>query len=123
VGLTTSTRRRMKMEPHSRVFVSSTSTDDWASDPDVPGSQMHELVHADGVWAGLSRFTSVDGPVQWTPEQREVAVILEGSVRIEIAEGGALDLGVGDLFSLPPGVETTWHITTPFKEMWVLASD
>ena len=44
-------------------------------------------------------------------------------MRIEIAGGDALDLTVGDLFSLPPGIETTWHITTPFKEMWVLASD
>ena len=85
--------------------------------------EMHELVHADGVHAGFSRFTSVDGPVPWIPEQREVALILEGSVRIEIAGGDALELGVGDLFSLPAGVETTWHITTPFQEVWVLASD
>ena len=113
----------MKMEPQPGVFVSKASTEDWVPDPDVPGSQMHELVHADGVWAGFSRFTSTDGPVRWTPEQREVALIIEGSVRIEIAGGGTLDLGEGDLFSLQPGVETTWHITTPFKEMWVLASD
>ena len=84
---------------------------------------MHQLVHGDGLRAGFTRFSSVDGPVPWTPEHREVALILEGSVRIEIADGGTLDLGVGDLFSLPPGVETTWHVTTPFKEMWVLASD
>lgn len=111
------------MEPRPGVFATKASTDDWESDPDVPGSQMHELVHADGLWAGLTRFTEVDGPVTWTPERREVAMVLEGSVRIESAGGGALELGVGDLFSLPPGVETTWHITTPFKEMWVLASD
>jgi uncharacterized cupin superfamily protein len=111
------------MEVYPGVFVSNASTDDWQPDPDVSGSQMHELVHADGVWAGLSRFTSVDGPVTWTPEKREVAIILEGSVRVELGDGDPLQLGVGDLFSLPPGVETTWHITTPFKEMWVLASD
>ena len=111
------------MEPHPGVFVSKASTDDWKLDPDVPGSQMHELVHADGVWAGFTRFTNVEGPVSWTPEQREVALILEGSVRIEMAGGGTLELQEGDLFSLPPGVETTWHISTPFKEMWVLASE
>lgn len=60
--------------------------------------------------------------MSWTPEQREVALILEGSVRIEIEGGDMLELGVGDVFSLPPGVETTWHVSTPFKEMWVLAS-
>ncbi|MEP7033456.1 MAG: cupin domain-containing protein [Actinomycetota bacterium] len=111
------------MEAYPGVFVANASADEWQPDPDVSGSQMHELVHADGVWAGLSRFTSVDGPVTWTPEKREVAIILEGSVRIELGDGDPLELGVGDLFSLPPGLETTWHITTPFKEMWVLASD
>jgi uncharacterized cupin superfamily protein len=111
------------MEPRPGLFVSSTSTDDWTTDPELPGSQMHELVHADGVWSGMTRYTDVDGPVTWTPDHREVALILEGAVRIETADGGALDLDVGDLFSLAPGVETTWHIRTPFKELWVLASD
>jgi uncharacterized cupin superfamily protein len=109
------------MELHPGVFVVKASTGAWEPDPDVPGSAMRELVRADGVWAGLTRFAGVDGPVPWTPERREVALVLEGSVRIEIAAGGVLELGVGDLFSLPPGVETTWHITTPFMEAWVLA--
>jgi uncharacterized cupin superfamily protein len=110
------------VEPHPGMFVSKASTDEWEPDPEIPGSEMHELVHADGLWAGMTRFTSVDGPVTWTPETREVAMILEGAVRIEIAGGPTMELGVGDLFSLSPGVETTWTITTPFKEMWVLAS-
>jgi hypothetical protein len=66
------------MEQRPGVFVSNASTGDWETDPDVPGSEMHELVHTDGVWAGFSRFTSVDGPVTWTPEQREVALIPGG---------------------------------------------
>ena len=112
------------MEPHPGVFVTNQGTDQgWGPDPEVPGSLMHELVHADGLHAGMTRFTEVDGPVPWTPERREVALVLEGSVRIELAGGGELEVGTGDLFSLPPGQETTWHITTPFKEMWVLASD
>ncbi len=44
----------------------------------MPGTQMHELVHADGVWAGLTRYTAADGPVPCTPDHREVALILEG---------------------------------------------
>ena len=108
---------------HPGVFVSKASTAKWEPDPDVPGSEMHELVHRDGVWAGLTRISEdwIDR-VPWTPEQREVAIILEGSVRIEVAGGDTLELEVGDLFSLPPGVETIWHVTAPFKEMWVLAS-
>ncbi len=111
------------MELYAGVFVSKASTTEWEPDPEVPGTEMHTLVHADGVQAGLTRIASVDGSVSWTPEQREVAIVLEGSVRIELAEGGVLDLAVGDLFSLPAGQETTWHITAPFKEMWVLTSD
>lgn len=108
------------VEPPPGVFVAHASTTEWEPDPEVPGSLMHELMNTDGIQAGFTRFTTVDGPVTWTPEQREVALILEGSVRIEIEDGGTLELRVGDLFSLPPGVATTWHMTTPFKEMWVL---
>jgi hypothetical protein len=61
-----------------------------------------------------------DGPVTWTPERREVAFMLEGSARIETG-GRTIDVSPGDLFSLAPGVETTWHITAPFKEIWFLA--
>ena len=92
----------------------------WQPDPELPGSDAAELVRADGVWAGLTRYATVDGPVTWTPERREVAFILEGSARIEAA-GQTVDVAPGDLFSLDPGVETTWHITAPFKEVWILA--
>lgn len=108
------------MEPTSGVFVTSSSTDRWEPDPEVPGTLMHELVRADGLYAGLTRIDHAEGPITWTPEQREVAVVLEGSVRIDV-DGEVLDLGPGDLFSLPPGHETTWHVTTPFREMWALA--
>jgi hypothetical protein len=32
------------MRPHPGVFVTRTSTDEWEPDPEVPGSQMHQLV-------------------------------------------------------------------------------
>jgi uncharacterized cupin superfamily protein len=73
------------------------------------------------VWAGLTRFTTVDGPIPWTPSQRETIYVLEGEVAIEIAHGPTLELRPGDLASLPAGLETTWHITPPFMELWVLA--
>jgi uncharacterized cupin superfamily protein len=109
------------MEPHPGVFLSNVRTEEWEPDPEVPGSEMHELVHLDRVWAGLTRFATVDGPIRWTPSQREIILVLEGEVTIEIADGPALELKPGDLASLPAGLETTWHITAPFKELWVLA--
>jgi uncharacterized cupin superfamily protein len=104
------------MEVHPGVFVSSVSPRDWEPDAEVPGSDVHVLVDSDGVSAGLTRFTTVDGPVLWTPPQREVIHVLEGAVRIEIERGPALQLVPGDTVSLPAGVPTTWHITAPFKE-------
>jgi uncharacterized cupin superfamily protein len=102
------------------VFVSSVSTDDWEKDPEVPGL-MHVLCSADGLEAGLTRIDETDGPISWTPPTREVLLVLEGRARIEIGDAAPLDLGPGDMASLPGGVATTWHLTTPFRELWVLA--
>jgi uncharacterized cupin superfamily protein len=109
------------MESGEGVFVSTVSTDDWQEDPDVPGTEMHELVHEDGVWAGLTRILTTDGPLPWTPEQRETVHVLEGSVRIEFSDQPPLELGPGDIASFPAGLAMTWHVSTPFKELWVLA--
>ena len=82
---------------------------------------MHELAHVGTVWAGLTRIMSVEGPLEWTPPQRETIHVLEGGVRIEIAGGPTIELKPGDLASLPAGAATTLYVTTPFKELWVLA--
>jgi uncharacterized cupin superfamily protein len=109
------------MEHRPGLFVSSTDTDHWETNPEVPGSQMHELVHDGSTWAGMTRIADAPAPMPWTPEQRETALVLEGSVRIEFDDGTDLTLGVGDMISIPAGVAMTWHVTAPFKEMWVLA--
>ena len=96
------------MEPHPGVFCSTVRTGEWEPDPEVPGSEMHELVHADGVWAGLTRFTAVEGPTPWTPSQRETIHVLEGEVTIEIAGGPALTLKPGVV-----GPETPLDPQTP----------
>ncbi len=102
------------------MFVSSTDTDDWQADPEIPGSEVHVFVEADGVQAGMTRALVDQGPLTWTSTAREVLLVLEGAVRIEFAEGPPLELTVGDMASIPEGLETTWHVTTPFKELWML---
>jgi uncharacterized cupin superfamily protein len=109
------------MEPLAGLFRSKASTDDWADDPDVPGTQMHELFHEDGVWCGLTRILTSDGPLPWTPDQRETVHVLEGAVRIEFEGRPDVELGPGDIASFPAGVPMTWHVTTPFKELWFMA--
>jgi uncharacterized cupin superfamily protein len=108
------------MEVRPGVFVSNVETDLWDADPDVPGSEMHELVRDEPVWAGMTRISSAPEPMTWTPEQRETLIVLEGSVRIAFGDGSDMELGVGDMASIPAGLTTTWHVTTPFKEMWIL---
>src|SRR5712691_10194342 len=105
------------MEARRGVFVSSIAADNWTDDPDVPGTQIHELVHEDGVWAGMTRILEIDGPLAWTPDTRETVHVLEGSVRIEFADRPPVALGPGDIASFPGGVAMTWHVSTPFKEL------
>ena len=107
-------------EPQPGVFVTSLSTDAWEPDPDV-GGLMHILCDVPGVWAGFTRYDTAPAPVAWTPPHRETFMILEGAVRIDIANGATLEMHTGDIASLPAGTETTWHITAPFREFWVLS--
>ena len=81
---------------------------------------MHVLCSLDGAESGLSRFTEPTEPITWTLPARETILILEGAARIEIDEGSVLELTAGDIASLPAGARTTWHLTTPFKEFWVI---
>ena len=45
---------------------------------------------------------------------------LEGAATIEIEGGPTLEVKEGDLFSIPEGASTTWHLSKPFREFWVL---
>jgi hypothetical protein len=116
-------QRGVAMEIHPGVFVSSTSTDVWRSDPEVGGgAEEHVLFDTGDMRAGLTRFRANADPVlSWVLPQTEVLLVLEGKVQIEIEGGPTLDLNPGDMASLPKGAVTRWHLTLPFKEMWVLA--
>ncbi len=108
------------MEPQQGVFVTSLSTDAWEPDPDV-GGLMHILCELPGLSAGFTRYDEDPPPVSWTPLQRETFMVLEGAARIEIAGRTTLNLEPGGVATLPAGAETTWHITAPFREFWVLS--
>lgn len=112
------------MEVHPGVFVSSVSTEDWQADPEIGGgAEEHILFQTESLRAGLSRFSEdADAtPPTWTLPATEVVLVLEGAARIEIEEGPDLELKDGDMACLPKGAVTTWHLTLPFKEFWVLA--
>jgi uncharacterized cupin superfamily protein len=50
---------------------------------------------------------------------RETIVILAGTVRIEVQDGPTLELGPGDMASMPKGAVTSWHPSTDSKEVWL----
>jgi F420H(2)-dependent quinone reductase len=83
------------MEPYPGVFVSASSAGAWESVPEV-GGEMHVLCDGEGIQSGLSRFTEVTGPVQWTLPGRETFLVLEGAARIEIDDGQVLELTAGE---------------------------
>jgi quercetin dioxygenase-like cupin family protein len=112
------------MELHPGVFVSKIGTEEWRDDPEIGGgAEEHVLFEAEALRAGLSRFledADAEPPV-WTLPATQVLLVLEGEARIEIEGGPQLELKTGDMACLPKGAVTTWHLTLPFKEMWVLA--
>lgn len=110
------------MERHPGVFVSKVSTSDWESDPEV-GGLMHVFCSQGRVQAGMSRWDKADGPVEYTPPERETILILEGRAHIDIEGSSSIDLEPGDLASLPKGVVTTWTVTAPFREFWVFGAE
>ena len=108
------------MELAPGFFVSKLSTEEWEADPET-GGEVHVLCSADGVEPGLSRFpASFEGPARYSPPERETLLVLLGSARLEIAGGPTLELKEGDMASLPKGADVTWHLTTPYEEMWVI---
>ena len=108
------------MEIKPGMFVEHGAAAVWEADPEVPGSMMVELVADGPIQAGMTRIDDAPEPMPWTPQQREVFAVLEGSVRIVFADGDDVTLGVGDVGTIPAGLATTWHVSTPFREMWVL---
>ena len=112
------------MEVHPGVFVSSVATEEYQADPEIGGgAEEHVLFDTGTMRAGLSRFTKEadEQPPDWALPATQVLLVLEGAARIEIEDGPTLELGVGDMACLPKGAVTRWHLTLPFKEMWVLA--
>jgi hypothetical protein len=102
------------------TIVSSVPDDAWEPDPDV-GGEMNVLYRTESVEAGLSRFREPVEPITWTLPARETFYVLEGSARIEIEGGEALDVAAGDMGTIPKGAVTTWHLTTPFMDFYVLS--
>jgi uncharacterized cupin superfamily protein len=116
---TSTTGRTLVADVGGGNYVSRVDSNDFEPDDEV-GGLVHMLFEDGEAMGGL-----------WKPEPdvsiytgvvlhaRETIVVLAGSVRIEVENGPTLDLGVGDMASMPKGAVTTWHPSPDFKEVWV----
>jgi uncharacterized protein len=101
------------------IHVGNVDDGDWEKDEDV-GGLVQVLFEDDGSTGGLWAM----GPNPQHAEghvlpARETIVILAGTVRIDIEGGPTLELGPGDMASMPKGATTTWHPSSDFKEVWL----
>jgi len=103
----------------SSALVSAAGDEGWAPDPDV-GGEMNTLYRTGSVEAGLSRFREATDPVRWTLPARETFYVIEGAARIEIDGADAIEVSAGEMATIPAGAVTTWHLTTPFLDFYVL---
>jgi uncharacterized cupin superfamily protein len=101
------------------VYVSRVDRDDYEAD-DEDGGLVHVLVEDGAAMAGLwkpdptpSTYAGLVLPA------RETIIVLSGTITIEIEDGPTLELGVGDMASMPKGAVTTWHPSPDFREAWV----
>jgi uncharacterized cupin superfamily protein len=101
------------------VHVGNVDNSEWEKDDDVGG--LVQVLFEDGATAGGLWAAGPDPHVakDHVLPARETIVILEGTVRIEIQDGPTLELGRGDVASMPRGATTTWHPSPDFKEVWL----
>jgi uncharacterized cupin superfamily protein len=104
------------------VYVSRVDRDDYEVD-DEDGGLVHVLVEDGAAMAGLWKPDSTPSTYAGLVlPARETIIVLSGTIRIEIENGPTLDLGVGDMASMPKGAITTWHPSPDFKEAWVYSA-
>lgn len=104
------------------IYVSTVDPDDWEKDPDVGGSAHLLFQEPDGSTVGLWR-ADADGPPGPAPAVRiplrETILVLEGSVRVAIDDRDPLELGPGQIVSIPEGSMVGWDPSPGCKVFWV----
>jgi uncharacterized cupin superfamily protein len=52
----------------------------------------------------------------WHYDDSETCYLLEGKVRVEPADGAAVEFGAGDLVTFPQGMSCVWRITSAVRK-------
>lgn len=101
------------------VYVTRIDTDDWEPDEEVGGSAHMLFDEADDSKVGLWKAEGPVNPTEVELPARETILVLEGKVRIEIEGSPTLELGSGDLVSIPRAARITWAPDPDCRVVWV----
>jgi len=104
------------------VFLSRVDSDEFEPD-DEDGGFAHWVFSEGGSSAGMWKPDPAVSKYEIELSARELVVVLEGSVRIEIEGAPTLDLRAGDIAALPKGARTTWEPSHDFREVWAFFSE
>jgi hypothetical protein len=101
------------------IYVGNVANSEWEKDEEAGG--FVQVLFEDGDRAGGLWMVGSEPHAAQDHElpARETIVILAGSVRIEVKDGPTLELGAGDMASMPKGAVTSWHPSADFKEVWL----
>lgn len=102
------------------TYISRIDTDDWEPDEEVGGSA--HMLFDEGDESKVGLWKAEPGPVSPTKVElpaRETIFVLQGSVRIEIEGNPTLELGSGDLVSIPKAARITWDPDPDCRVLWV----
>ncbi|HEU4355564.1 MAG TPA: cupin domain-containing protein [Actinomycetota bacterium] len=90
-----------------------------AGDPTPPGEEVVSFRSGDERFSfGIWRRAAETGPMELP--YHEIAVIIEGDVEIEEADGTVHRVGPGDVLITPKGSTATWRALTPVKKFWAV---
>jgi len=61
-------------------------------------------------------WEKVSSTSDWTYDEDETCYLLEGKVRVEPAEGKAVEFSAGDLVTFPKGMSCVWKIASAVRK-------
>jgi uncharacterized cupin superfamily protein len=104
------------------IYLSRTDTQEWEPDDEVGGAAHMLFDESDVSKVGLWRADEGEPRGPSDPvvlPARETIVVLEGAVRVGVDGTTDLDLGPGDMASLPEGSSVVWDADPGCKVIWV----
>ena len=74
----------------------------------------------EALYSGLWRCQPMEFEYEFPGD--EIFQVLQGSLKVVIADGGTVNLNEGDIVSFNKGIKSTWTIQSSFKKFFVIAN-